>query len=631
MALVLSVSACAVHGDALTPGDDTDALNIGPHVEVLEDPGHEWTIEQVTTDFAGRFRPSTTDNPSFGFTRSTIWLRFTLDLSDQAHKTWFLVQRHPIIDHLTLFTPDGAGGYREEHMGDALPFRERLLAHRAFIFPLSESGHWPRTYYLKVEGKGALSLELQLATAEGLVERTYSEQLVFGLFYGALMVMLIYNLILSLSIRHPAYFWYIFFMASFIICFLNINGFGLQYIWPRWPVMNEYYALFASLAMVGLVQYSRSFLDLAGRFPLYERIMRGVFYFSVLITVLVIFIPPPISYHLSTLLVVMEVSILTVIGWKSWRRGHRVARLYVLAWTAFMVGCLVFAMDNLRIIPHTLPGNYAPHIGSLWAALLLSLALADRIKLLEDERDVMASRARDALERHLHEVEQLDRDKLVFLEYLSHELNTPLNWLANATQLEQSRLPREVGEALDMVRKGQDRLMELVATSLRYFDLAGRSNSPPLSHCRPRQMLDALAADRSRDLSRESLRLENRLPETLTVVACERELEEVLAAVLDNAIQFSPDGGLITATAGMDDDDQSAVLRICDPGVGMTPEQLSLVFEPFFMVGSAHRAEGFGLSLPCAREMIEQMGGRIWAESAGPGEGSCIAMRLPLS
>lgn len=617
--------------EPLKPSPGQDSLKLGPRVDVLEDPEGQFGIDDVSGPFSKRFHPARHENPSFGFTSSVIWLRMRLDLSEAGGNQWYLIQRHPIIDNIHFFRPDGQGGFTREHLGDALAFSQRYLNHREFIFPLRAGGEWPRTYYMRISGKGALSLELRLANQDGLIERTYAEQLLFGLFYGALLIMLVYNGILFFTVRHRAYFWYVFFLFFFIITFLNINGLGLQYLWPEWPVMNEYYALFASLSMLGLAQYSRRFLDLGERFPVYDRVLHGVFLFAAAITVAVVFVPPPWSYHLSTLLVVSEVSILAIIGWRSWRRGYRAARLFVLAWSAFLVGCVIFAMDNLRLIPHTMWSNYAPHTGSLWAVIFLSLALADRIRLLESERDAMARRARRTLEEHVHEVERLDRDKMVFLEYLSHELNTPLSWLSNVSRLDSAGLPDDVVEAAEMVRKGQGRLMELVSTSLRYFDLAGRAVTPSLAHCRPAALVDALAAERGRDLESAGLTLENRIPAALTVVACDHELEEVLAMVLDNAIQFSPEGGRIIAEARENRHEREAVIRISDPGEGLPRDQLQSIFEPFFMVGSAHRPEGFGLSLPMARQMIQQMGGVIRAHSEGPGHGMTLFIRLPLA
>ena len=477
VALLLLALPVLARCQTVSPVPADGEINIGPSVEILEDPDGQLSIGEVSGDFASRFVPSKHDNPSFGFTHSTFWLRITLDLSAVAGQRWYLVERHPIIDHLTLYSPAGRGRFVPIEMGDTLPFSHRLMKHREFIFPLDTNLPGKQVYYLKVSGKGALSLELKLSSAEGLIERTYEEQLIFGLFYGGLLVMLVYNLLLYFSVRDVAYLWYILFLAAFILCFVNINGLGLEYLWPNTPKLNEGYPVFAVFGMIALVQYSRAFLNLRERFPRYEQFLRRILYLFMACFAAVFVIPAPWSYHLSTLVVLFAVCSLNWVGFGTWLRGYRLARLYVAAWSLFMLGCFVFFLDNVGIIPHSSWSNYTPHIGSGWVAVLLSLALGERIKLLESERDDLERRNHEALQRHFEDVQRLDRDKMVFLEYLSHELNTPLNWLAGTQMLEAGKLPPEVEEAVSMVEKGQDRLQRLVAVSLRYFDLASRCRS----------------------------------------------------------------------------------------------------------------------------------------------------------
>lgn len=628
--LLSSLPLVASALEAVRPAPMDRELALGVQLEILEDPDGELTIEQVAGAFSDRFTPSTKANPSFGFTRSTFWLRFSVDTSSVTGQRWYIVQRHPIIDRLTLYSPVAPDIWVPTQMGDALPFAERLLAHREFIFPLDTRRQGDQVYYLKVSGKGALSLELKLSSAEGLIERTYMEQLIFGLFYGALVVMLIYNLLLYFSVRDVAYFWYISFLASGILCFANINGLGLQYLWPRWPSLNEWYPIFATLAMVSLVQYTRAFLNLRVQFPRFERYLRKLLFVFLAGLGLVVLVPAPWSYHLSTLMVFVTVVSLTWIGFGTWRRGYRAARLYVIAWFLFLLGCMVFILDNTGVIGHSTLTNYSPHIGLGWVAVLLSLALGERIKILENERDALVRQNHEDLQRHFEEVQQLDRDKMVFLDYLSHELNTPLNWLAGARMLDSSKLPKEIEDAINMVHLGQDRLQQLVAISLRYFDLASRDQAPALSQVAPMWKLDRLLREPERGevLEARSIRVLNRIPAELCVEACDRELGEVLSLLIDNAVQFSDDGSEIVATGEPEDDGQHVVICIADQGKGIDSEQLEGIFKPFFMVGSHHRADGFGLSLPMARVMIEQMGGRIWAQSGGRGQGARLCIRL---
>jgi two-component system, sensor histidine kinase LadS len=610
----------------IVPLPQDSELVIGLSVDVLEDPEGRWTIDDVSGPFYGRFQPSSRAYPSFGFTRSVIWLRFTVDFSHVREAPWYLVQRHPIVDHVTLYAPTPAG-YRATQMGDVLPFHERAMAHREFIFPLDTDVDEPQTYYLKVSGKGALNLEVKLSSAQGLIERTYREQLIFGLFFGGLLVMLVYNLLLFFSLRDKAYLYYVIFLGMLEVSLLNLNGFGLQYLWPQWPQINEHYPLFVYIGMAALLRYSQDFLDLSNRMPRTNVWLKRLFWVLVGLVPLTLIIPPPWSYHINTVLVLTVVLSLFAAGTMTLMKGYTAARLYVAAWSLFLIGCVVFALDNLGIIPHSTLGNYAPHIGGGWVAVLLSLALGDRINLLESQRDALSRESEESMRRHMAEVQQLDKDKLVFLGYLSHELNTPLNWLGSARLLETNAVPKELRDAVQLVQRGQERLQELVATSLRYFDLAGRDQSPGLGYCQPMWMLDRLLTDYTETLQERKIRVLNRVPADLSVLACERELAEVLSMLMDNALRASSDGTCIECLA--DVVKSEVIIRLRDTGKGIDRDALEGIFKPFFMVGSGHHADGFGLSLPMARVMVRQMGGEIWAESEGRNRGTTICIRLP--
>ena len=181
-----------------------------------------------------------------------------------------------------------------------------------------------------------------------------------------------------------------------------------------------------------------------------------------------------------------------------------------------------------------------------------------------------------------------------------------------------------------MVHKGQDRLQRLVSVSLRYFDLASRKEKPELVQSAPMWKLDRImrAPEREEQMAARNIRLVNSIPADLCVQANDGELTEVMSLVLDNAIQFSGEDSDIVASVQYEEDGAKAVVRITDSGRGIAQENLAAIFEPFFMVGSHHQVEGFGLSLPVAKVMMEQAGAEIWAESEGRGKGATLCLRM---
>lgn len=107
-------------------------------------------------------------------------------------------------------------------------------------------------------------------------------------------------------------------------------------------------------------------------------------------------------------------------------------------------------------------------------------------------------------------------------------------------------------------------------------------------------------------------------------------MTQVMMNLLGNALQYTPAGGQVTVTAQREQG--QLLVRVADTGVGLAPEHLPRVFERFYRVDkSRSRAGGgSGIGLTIARHLVEAHGGRIWAESAGPGEGSVFAFTLPL-
>jgi CheY-like chemotaxis protein len=106
-------------------------------------------------------------------------------------------------------------------------------------------------------------------------------------------------------------------------------------------------------------------------------------------------------------------------------------------------------------------------------------------------------------------------------------------------------------------------------------------------------------------------------------------IEQVVCNLFHNAVKYTPRGGRIAIS--VEAEDGTAVLRVRDSGIGISPDMLGRIFEPFTQVESSRKRSegGLGLGLPLVRSLVALHGGTVEAHSAGPGRGSEFLVRLP--
>ncbi len=251
--------------------------------------------------------------------------------------------------------------------------------------------------------------------------------------------------------------------------------------------------------------------------------------------------------------------------------------------------------------------------------------LADLIALAID---------RDRLEAQADTIREARRAEYLRAEImaiLSHELRIPLSSIkgySTALQLDEVRWTKEkqkefLGLIEDECDNMQVMLKEILDSSLIEVEQLSLEQQP----MRLQQLAKDVAqeAQRRTDIHHIVVDLPSDFP---IVLVDQRWIKQVFRNILENAIRYSPEGGLIVIRGETRIAD--VVISIADQGIGISPEDLIPIFEKYFRVRSAagYHIAGTGLGLPVARYIVEAHGGRIWIESK-LGEGSTVFFSLP--
>src|SRR6266568_7598683 len=248
-----------------------------------------------------------------------------------------------------------------------------------------------------------------------------------------------------------------------------------------------------------------------------------------------------------------------------------------------------------------------------------------------DERELLMKSLREGKER----LEEADRHKNEFLAVLSHELRNPLAPIRNAARLLDLAEPggEQATRAKAVITRQVDHLSNLVEDLLDVTRISRGKIQLARSRIELTECVRRAIEDHAPELAAREIALELRVEAApLWLDADPTRIAQVLGNLLQNAAKFTDAHGRVTVAIERDDGEH-AVVRITDDGVGIEPEILPKLFEPFMQADeSLHRSQGgLGLGLALIKGLVELHGGSVQAHSEGLGCGAEFTVRLPLA
>lgn len=622
--------------------EHTRYLTLGSKMQVFEDVRGDASIDEITSAaLDGSFRDNVKPVLNAGYSRSVFWLRIDLRYRPSrptGPKAWLLEVAYPPLDHLDLYLPDSAGGYRlAVRTGDALPFSSREIAQNNYLFNLDLVPGKTQRVYLRVQSQGSMQMPLGLWAADAFIEAQPVRIYTLGIIYGVLLAMLIYNLFIFVSVRDTSYLYYILYIASFGLYQLSVNGAGIQYFWPD----NPWWANAATPFLIGSAglfgcQFSRSFLHTREHSPWIDRALLVLMAVGGLVMALALFSSYSIALRLATVLALAFTVVVFSAGALAWLRGMRVARYFIIAWTAFLAGGVINTLMVLGFLPYTFTTMYASQFGSALEVGLLSLALADRINAMKEERTRILQEAGRELEALNRELADNSRFKDEFLATVTHELRTPMNGVIGSLELMQTvKMDVELEQYQRTAASSARDMMRMVNDILALTELQAGKLYPRRQPFSLRGLVDGLRAQYGGKAAERGLQfvveLEDSLPDTLEGDA--GKLAQAVGYLLENAIKFTHQGQvtLRIGAAGPLAGSMPLRIEVMDTGIGFVPPAEGSLYQRFRQLdGSMTRQYGgLGIGLAICRQLVELLGGSLQHQSQ-PGQGSTFTISIQL-
>jgi diguanylate cyclase (GGDEF)-like protein len=380
---------------------DTREISLAPYTRYRVDPSLRDDAATSFERFArGEFAPLPPGGPTFGFSDGAYWFHAEIYNRNSAESRWLLVLDYPLLDNADIYVryPDG----RTENMasGDRLPFASRSIGYRQPNFWIELPRDTRVEVMVRVTTRSSMQVPLKLYTPSAFAEMERDAQFGMGVYNGILIALLLYNLVLWLLLRDSSYLWYMFHVGAFGLLLLCLYGLAFEYLWPNSPWWaNQVIPLMMCASQVAMHQFARTFLDLRQNWPLGDVLSRSFIALYSLIGLASFFVDYRWSVLPTTALVFPGVSLVLVQAVYMLRKGYQPARLFLIAWSAMLLGSAIYATVSLGWLPKVFVTEFGIQIGSALEMILLSLAVASRYADLRAENVRLIRDTNEQLER----------------------------------------------------------------------------------------------------------------------------------------------------------------------------------------------------------------------------------------
>ncbi|WP_218109911.1 7TM diverse intracellular signaling domain-containing protein [Oligoflexus tunisiensis] len=382
----------AYEADPIVP--NRDAIATGYSIEkstlYLEDPNHSIEIEALLKPEQGIYPFKRVEKGlTFGYTHSRFWIQWEITNPDEKPLSLILALTYPMLDYASLYTVHDGQLISKQKGGDVFPYASRLMPGRNFTYAVEVPARSTRTFFMETYSSSALTLPLTLWEKDALVRHVAQEQLIFGLYFGALAALFFYNAFIYVSTGYSrAYAAYLLVMVSSILFYLAWTGFGMQIFWGNSQFMAQRgWPLAGNLLAPSVYAFQIFFLGLKQAMPRVFQVLRGMIIFHALVFIACLGFPLHVAQKLGFMSGALGCVVAFTISLWSAMHGNRQAKFFLMAWSVFLIFIALGAAITLVDLPLPIAlSTYGSQIGSALECIVLAMGLADRINQLQKTR-----------------------------------------------------------------------------------------------------------------------------------------------------------------------------------------------------------------------------------------------------
>lgn len=659
--LVFLLLALSLKGHVLLPAAGPVDLEVIP-VETAGETDPSLSLEQA---MALEYR-SMENRRSMGFTKKAVWVRVEVSNPRSEELRLYLKQLDGyLINRLTFYETKEGRLLRQEENGPNIPVAAKSHPDSAAVFPFSLAPGESKTIYVRFQTPTPMLVSLALEDPTAYLNHRVEKNLVYGLLFGALTAMALYNLFLYVSLDRREYLYYVLYLLCAQVVTAAQTGFVVEHLGldghQRTGLFHSVYG-----AAIFLLLFSKTVLETAARMPGWNRgihLFLGMNLFAGIMGI--VFTVEATMSYLTALVFATSVFLLAV-GAAATVKRIPTGRFFLFTTGIFLLSVIVVSSLFFGLLPYNFLTRNAYYMGIVAEALLLSLLLSYRFNLLRREKigaqQALLRAERQAkreleekvrertgeleelnrtLEKRIRKEVEQNREKDRFLavkerrarlgemiDIILHQWKQPLNLIALRSMNLHAKAEKGDPNA-DYVRsaaleiEGQVHFMSDTSNNLRNFFREDKE-ADLFSPCRSvREFLDLFREIYRRD----GVRIDLEGEEKLMVRGVENQFKQVILSLCGNAKEIFDERKVKNPAIriAVAEEGPTVVVTVADNGGGVEPQFLPFLFDHSFTTRRARGGTGIGLFL--VKSVMEEMGGSVACENRDGG--ASFTLRLP--
>lgn len=363
--------------------DKSSNLDILSSSEIFIDYSKKLTIDKIIENKVS-FSKIDSSTKKFGYSPDfKVWIKFTLHNIENEAILKIIEFDNPLVTNINFYENNNL----KESEGLLNKSIERKSVNPVFHIKLEKDE--TKTYYIEASSKKtSLSLKLNLYSYEAFYKQEIIQQIILSLFFGGMIVLALYNLSIYFMIKDISYFYYVGYIITLVFHHLLYVGFANLYLFDSafMEYVVRYAAIFIALPVLFLALFSKSFLQI-NQYPKINFILNILI--ALLVSSVILFIFTNYLEPYRNVISILVMLYLFFITFYAFLKKNKQAKLILFGWTAILFAGSLMYLSSSGIIEDDLSSYYIIEIAFILEALVFSIALANRIKRLQDEKEKM--------------------------------------------------------------------------------------------------------------------------------------------------------------------------------------------------------------------------------------------------